>query len=234
MRTVKTVVATAMVLLMATSAFAQLKKHDIEKLNDAATVLREIRNAPDKGIPDAIWNKARCVVIIPDLTKAGFIVGGEHGSGVMSCRQAGKWGAPVFMELTKGSAGLQAGIQSADLVLVVMNQSGADKLLRNKVTLGADASIAAGPVGRAASAGTDAQLTAEMLSYSRAKGLFAGIDLSGGSLNPDTSKNERAYGAQTSARDIALGTTPAKMSPETKAFVSALEGSETRGTSGVK
>jgi lipid-binding SYLF domain-containing protein len=232
MRTVKTVAATVTVLLLATSAFAQLKKHDIEKLSDAATVLREIRNAPDKGIPDSIWSKAECVVVIPGLTKAGFIVGGEHGSGVMSCKRAGRWGAPVFMELTKGSAGLQAGIQSADLVLVVMNQSGADKLLRNKVTLGADASIAAGPVGRAASAGTDAQLTAEMLSYSRAKGLFAGIDLSGGSLNPDTSKNERAYGAQASARDIALGTTAVKMGPDMQAFVSALEQSETRGTSG--
>lgn len=233
MQTLKTVVASVTVLLVATSAFAQLKKSDIEKLNEAATVLTEIRNAPDKGIPDAIWKKAECVVVIPDLKKAGFIVGGEHGSGVMSCKHAGTWGPPVFMELTKGSAGLQAGIQSADLVLVVMNQSGADKLLRNKVTLGADASVAAGPVGRAATAATDAQLSAEMLSYSRAKGLFAGIDLSGGSLNPDTSKNERAYGANASARDIALGTTPVKVSPEAQAFHNAL-GRETRGTSGVK
>ena len=233
MRTTKTVVAGATVLIMATSAFAQLKKTDIEKLNEAATVLTEIRNAPDNGIPDSIWNKARCAVVIPDLKKAGFIVGGEHGSGVMSCKHADTWGPPVFMELTKGSAGLQAGIQSVDLVLVVMNQGGVDKLLRNKVTLGADASIAAGPVGRAASAATDAQLSAEMLSYSRAKGLFAGIDLSGGSLNPDTSKNERAYGANASARDIALGTTPVKMGAEAQAFTNAL-GRQTRGTSGVK
>jgi lipid-binding SYLF domain-containing protein len=114
-----------------------------------------------------------------------------------------------------------------------MNRSGVEKLLRNKVTLGADASIAAGPVGRAGSAATDAQLSAEMLSYSRAKGLFAGIDLSGGSLNPDTSKNERMYGANASARDIALGTTPVKVSSEAQAFTNAL-GRETRGTSGVK
>jgi lipid-binding SYLF domain-containing protein len=137
------------------------------------------------------------------------------------------------MELSKGSVGLQAGVQSVDLVLVVMNRSGVEKLLRNKVTLGADASIAAGPVGRAGSAATDAQLSAEMLSYSRAKGLFAGIDLSGGSLNPDTSKNERMYGANASARDIALGTTPVKVSSEAQAFTNAL-GRETRGTSGVK
>ena len=233
MRTTKTVVAGVTVLIMATSAFAQLKKSDVEKLNEAATVLTEIRNAPDNGIPDSIWNKARCVVVIPDLKKAGFIVGAEHGSGVMSCKHANTWGPPVFMELSKGSAGLQAGIQSVDLVLVVMNRDGVDKLLSNKVTLGADASVAAGPVGRAASAATDAQLSAEMLSYSRAKGLFAGIDLSGGSLNPDTSKNERAYGANASARDIALGTTPVKMSAEAQAFTNAL-GRQTRGTSGVK
>jgi lipid-binding SYLF domain-containing protein len=229
----KTVVAGVTTLLMATTTFAQLKQHDIEKLNEAATVLSEIRNAPDNGIPDSIWNKAQCVVVIPNLKKAGFIVGGEHGSGVMSCKHANAWGPPVFMELTKGSAGFQAGVQSVDLVLVVMNKSGVEKLLRNKVTLGGDASLAAGPVGRSASAATDAQLSAEMLSYSRAKGLFAGIDLSGGSLNPDASKNERAYGPNASARDIALGTTAVKMSAEQRAFTDSL-GRETRGTSGVK
>jgi SH3 domain-containing YSC84-like protein 1 len=233
MRTMKSVVVSVAILLIGTSAFAQLKKSDIEKLNEAATVLTETRNAADKGIPDSIWAKAQCVVVIPDLKKAGFIVGGEHGSGVMSCRHAKGWGPPVFMELTKGSFGFQAGVQSADLVLIVMNQSGVEKLLRNKVTLGTDASIAAGPVGRAATAATDAQLSAEMLSYSRAKGLFAGIDLSGGSLNPDESKNERMYGPNASAKDIALGTTPVKMSSEARAFTNAL-GRETRGTSGVK
>jgi lipid-binding SYLF domain-containing protein len=233
MRTLKTIVASTTVLLMAASAFGQLKKSDIEKLNDAATVLTEIRNAPDKGIPDSIWSKAHCVVVIPSLKKAGFIVGGEHGSGVMSCRHGNTWGAPVFMEMTKASAGLQAGVSSTDLVLVVMNEKGAEKLLNNKVTLGADASVAAGPVGRSASAATDAQLSAEMLSYSRSKGLFAGVNLSGGSLNPDKSENERAYGPNASAREIALGTTPVKMSAELRVFTNALE-RETRGTSGVK
>ena len=231
MRTMKTVVASVIAVLMATSAFAQLKKSDIEKLNEAATVLTELRNTPENGIPDSIWSKAQCVVVIPDLKKAGFIVGGEHGTGVMSCKHANTWGPPVFMELTKGSAGLQAGVSSTDLVLVVMNQSGVEKLLRNKVTLGGDASIAAGPVGRSASAATDAQLSSEMLSYSRAKGLFAGIDLSGGSLNPDASKNERAYGANASARDIAMGTTAVRVTPEMQAFTNAL-GREVRATSG--
>ena len=233
MRTLKTIVASATVLLMAASAFGQLKKSDIEKLNEAANVVTELRNAPDKGIPESIWNKANCVVVIPDLKKAGFIVGGEHGSGVMSCKHGNTWGPPVFMEMTKGSAGLQAGVSSTDLVLVVMNQKGADKLLGNKVTLGADASIAAGPVGRTASAATDAQLTAEILSYSRSSGLFAGINLSGGSLNPDNSRNERAYGANASARDIALGTTPVTVTPQMQAFTNALE-PEARATSGKK
>ncbi len=231
MRTLKTIVASATVLLMAASAFGQLKQHDIEKLNDAANVLNEIRSAPDKGIPASIWDKAQCVVVIPGLTKAAFIVGGEHGSGVMSCRHGNAWGPPVFMEMTKGSAGLQAGVSSTDLVLVVMNQRGAEKLLNNKVTLGVDASIAAGPVGRAATAGTDAQLSAEILSYSRSKGLFAGINLSGGSLNPDKSKNERAYGPSASARDIAMGSTAVKVTPEMQAFTNAL-GREVRATSG--
>lgn len=232
MQTMRTIVASAAALLMATAAFGQLKTSDIEKLNEAATTLRELRNTAE-GIPESILSKAHCVLVIPDLKKAGFIVGGEHGSGVMSCRNGNRWGPPVFMEMTKGSAGLQIGVQSTDLVLVVMNQSGADKLLRNKVTLGADASVAAGPVGRAASAATDAQFSAEMLSYSRTKGLFAGINLSGGSLNPDTSKNERAYGPNASAREIALGTTPVKVSAEAQAFINAL-GLDTRGTSGRK
>ena len=233
MQSKKIIGASITVLLVAASAFAQLSKSDVKKLNEATAVLTEIRDAPDNGIPESIWDKAHCVVVIPDLKKAGFIVGGEHGSGVMSCRQANAWGPPVFMELTKGSFGFQAGIQSVDLVLLVMNERGADKLLRNKVTLGADASVAAGPVGRAASAATDAQLSAEMLSYSRAKGLFAGIDLSGGSLNPDESKNERAYGANASAREIALGTTPVTVSHEAQVFTNAL-GRNVRGTSGKK
>ena len=160
MHTMKTIGATVAACLMAATAFGQLKQKDTEKLNEAGTVLRELRNAADGGIPASVFNKAHCVVVIPDLKKAGFIIGGEHGSGVMSCRHGSSWSSPVFMEITKGSAGLQAGVQSIDLVLLVMNESGAEKLLRNKVTLGADASVAAGPVGRAASAGTDAQFSA--------------------------------------------------------------------------
>jgi lipid-binding SYLF domain-containing protein len=216
-------------LLVAASASAQLSK-EAKRLNEAATVLSEIRNASN-GIPEEMWSKAECVVVIPSLKKVGFIVGGETGSGVMTCKQANHWGAPVFMEMTKASVGLQAGAQSTDLVLLVMNRDGVEKLLSNKVTLGADASVAAGPVGRTAGAATDAQLSAGMLSYSRSKGLFGGIDLSGGTLNPDKSKNARAYGADASARDIALGVTPVTLSAEAKAFTNSL-GRDVRGTSG--
>ena len=205
MQTMRTLVASAAALLMSATAFGQLKQSDIEKLNEATGVLGELRNTAEGGIPDSLFSKAHCVVVIPDLKKAGFILGGEHGSGVMSCRRGNTWSPPVFMDLTKGSAGLQIGVQSTDLVLLVMNQSGADKLLRNKVTLGGDASVAAGPVGRAASAGTDAQLSAEMLSYSRAHGVFAGLDLSGGVLRPDNKASAAFYGHDVSDRDVLSG-----------------------------
>jgi SH3 domain-containing YSC84-like protein 1 len=220
-------------LLPARGAFAQLSKDDIEQLNESTMVLSEIRRSPDNGIPESIWSRAECVVVIPGLKKAGFIVGGETGEGVLSCKQGNHWGAPVFMEMTKGSVGLQAGVQSVDLVLLITNRRGIDKLLSNKVTLGADASIAAGPVGRQASAATDAQLSAEMLSYSRARGVFAGIDLSGGALKPDKKANARAYGSSVSARDVALGTAHVAMAPEAKLFTDSL-GRDARPTTGVK
>ena len=227
------IVALAALIAAATSASAQPSSKEAKRLTEAARVLSEIRNAADHGIPEAIWRKAECVVVIPSLKKGGFIVGAETGSGVLSCKHANQWGAPVFMEMTKGSVGLQAGVQEIDLVLVIMNRRGVEKLLSNKVTLGADASVAAGPVGRAASAATDAQMSAEMLSYSRTRGLFAGIDLSGGTLRPDKSKNARAYGDNVSAKDVALGTTPVTLSEEAKAFKEALH-RDVRPTTGEK
>jgi lipid-binding SYLF domain-containing protein len=233
MCTMKTCAVALTWLLVAAPVFAQLNTEDAELLNEATAVLTEMRNAADSGIPEAIWARSECVVVIPSLKKAGFIVGAESGEGVLSCRQGNSWGPPVFMQLTKGSFGLQAGVQSTQLILVVMNRRGLDTLLSNKVTLGTDASIAAGPVGRTASAATDAQLTAEMLSYSRSKGLFAGIDLSGGTLKPDKDANAQAYGANLSARDLALGPSRVKMSDEARAFTKALD-RETRSTTGVK
>jgi SH3 domain-containing YSC84-like protein 1 len=174
------------------------------RLRNATSVLNELRATPDKGIPEELWNKAECVAVIPSVKKAAFIVGGEYGKGVMSCRNAKAWSAPVFLELEKGSWGAQIGGQEIDLVLLVMNRRGIEKLLESKVALGADASVAAGPVGRAAQAATDAQMGAEILSYSRAHGLFAGIDISGGVLKPDNDANKEVYGNQT-ARDVLLG-----------------------------
>jgi SH3 domain-containing YSC84-like protein 1 len=219
-------------VLTATLAFGQLSKSDIKHLNNATTVLAEFRNSSD--VPDSVWTKANCVLVIPSLKKAAFIVGGEGGSGVMSCRHAnGAWGSPVFMQLTKGSVGFQVGAESTELVLFVMNARGAEKLLSNKTTLGTGASVAAGPVGRTATAATDAQMTAEMLSYSHSKGLFAGVDLSGGALAPDKDANIRAYGTTASAKDIALGITPVTPLVQARGFTDALT-RDTRATTGVK
>lgn len=222
MHSLRTLVAGAAALLVGATAFGAPSKDDIKRLNESTVVLDEIRGAADTGIPDGIWRKAECVVVIPSMKKAAFIVGGEWGSGVMSCRAGNHWTAPVFMSLAKGSAGFQIGGQETDLVLVVMNRTGVEKLLSNKVTLGTDASIAAGPVGRMASAATDVQLDAEMLSYSRTKGLFAGVDLSGGTLKADNDANARMYGPNVTASQIALGQVAVPMTVQARAFTHAL------------
>src|SRR3954463_1295364 len=178
--------------LTATTVFAELSTGEQKRLTDAAGVVSAIRNN-DNGIPEDLWDKAACIIVIPDMKKAAFIVGGEYGKGVMSCRTADGWSSPVFMELEKGSWGFQAGAQEIDLVLLVTSKDAATKMLNNKVSLGADASVAAGPVGRAASASTTGTL-ATVLSYSRSKGLFAGINLSGGALKVDKDSNTDAYG----------------------------------------
>jgi SH3 domain-containing YSC84-like protein 1 len=191
------------------------------RIDESAAVLTEIHGAPDKDIPQELWDRATCVIVIPSVKKAAFVFGGEYGKGLMSCRKAGGWSAPVFMQLQKGSWGLQIGAQSIDLVLLVNNERGMKKLLGNKVTLGAEASVAAGPVGRDARAATDAQMNAEILSYSRAQGLFAGINLSGGVLKPDGDDNEEAYGKKVTASAVLTGSTAAPAA--TAAFMKALQ-----------
>jgi len=180
-----------------------------------------VNRGPDKDIPQELWDKAACVIVVPNLKKAAFIVGGEFGKGLMSCRQNGGWSAPIFMEMEKGSWGLQIGAESVDLVLLAMNPGGVRKLLGNKVSLGADASVAGGPVGRSAHAATDAQLKAEILSWSRAQGLFAGIDISGGVLKPDADDNAALYGKNVSAEEVVLGG-KTKAPAATQAFMQAL------------
>jgi lipid-binding SYLF domain-containing protein len=201
--------AALLLLLSAGTGWAAISSAETKRLQEAAQVVRELRDVPDKGVPEDLWNRAECVVVIPSMKKAAFGIGGEYGRGVMSCRRskeggAASWSAPLFMQLAKGTWGLQIGAAEVDLVMLVMNQRGAEKLLNNKVSLGADATVAAGPVGRTGSAGTDAQFSAEILSYSRSRGAFAGIDLSGGVLRPDEDANKDAY-ANKSPHDIVMG-----------------------------
>jgi len=218
----------ACLVMAGNAAFAEMSKDEVTRLEQAATIIGELRDAPDNGIPQELWKKAECVVVIPSMKKAAFVVGGEYGSGVMSCRNGGEWSAPIFMQLAKGTWGLQIGAAQTDLVLLVMNRKGVDKLLEDKVALGVDASVAGGPLGRTATAATDAQMKAEMLSYSRTQGLFAGIDLSGGMLKPDKNALKRAYGSTASPREI-IASSARKAPPEAHAFLSALA-QEVRGT----
>ena len=210
-------VSAAAAILAATTVTAALPPGEAERLAKSASIIQDIRGS----VPQDYWTRARCVIAIPEVKKAAFIVGGEYGKGVMSCRAGDGWSAPVFMQLAKGSWGFQAGAEQIDLVLIVMNEAGVQKLLGNKVTLGADASVAAGPVGAAGHVGTDAALTAEILSYSRAKGLFAGINLSGGVLRPDEDANKLVYGPTASPRTI-LASREISAPNEATSFLSAL------------
>jgi len=225
-------VSASLLLGSALAAAVELSSTETKRLDDAATVIREFRAVPDRGIPDELWGRADCVAVIPNLKKAAFVLGGEYGKGVLSCRNGGAWSAPVFIEMEKGSAGFQIGGEQVDLVLLMMNRSGVEKLLHDKVNLGGDAAVAAGPVGRMASASTDAQLHAGILAYSRAQGAFAGIDVSGGSLRADKSANEHAYGASAAPMEV-LAKSEVNGPPAARAFVHALQ-QETRATSGRK
>ena len=220
----------ALTLLLAggSTAAAAPSKTEMARIADAASVIREMRSASD-GIPENIWDRARCVAVMPGVKKAAFVFGGEFGKGVVSCRTAHGWSAPVFLTLEKGSFGAQIGAESSDIVLLVMNERGIERLLQDKVPLGADASLAAGPVGRSGTAATDAQLTAEMLSYSHARGLFAGIDLSGGVLRPDRNASEIFYGRAVSDRDMLLGREGRTMPSAARPLVAALNGGPAHG-----
>jgi lipid-binding SYLF domain-containing protein len=220
--------------LFASSALATLSKDEAKRLNQAAQVLTGFRSSSDKGVPEPTWAKAQCVIVVPSLKKGAFVVGGEYGAGVMNCRTAHDWSPPVFMKLEKGSFGLQIGGEEVNFILLVMNRKGVDKMLEDKVTLGGDAAVAAGPVGATGSAETDALLHAEILAYSsQAKGAFAGIDLSGGVLKPDKDADARAYGEGVSARDVVTGTKQVAPPPEAADLMRVLR-TEGRATSGKK
>src|ERR1035437_2840780 len=199
-----------MVLMTTTlSGFAQGDKAKLgERLTNAQAVMNEIMATPDKGIPQGILGGASCVVVIPSYKKGAFVVGAQYGQGVATCRTPNGWSAPVFVQLAGGSFGWQIGGQSTDLVLVAMNQQGLQDMLKNKVKLGADAAASAGPVGRNAQAGTDWKLNAEFLTYSRSKGLFAGLDLDGTVLSQNQEDTRTEYGADVPFDVILKGNHP--------------------------
>ncbi len=204
----KKIVLLMVVLLAALTAFAL--NDESKRIENAGTVMTEILNVPD-DIPQDLLDKAECVIILPSVKKFAIGFGGSYGRGVMTCRRGkdftGPWGAPSMMALEGGSFGLQLGGQATDFVLLVMNPRGADSILSSKVKLGGDMSAAAGPKGRDAAAATDVTMRAEVLSYSRAKGLFAGISLEGSTLRPDGEANEKLYGKQINAKDIVINGT---------------------------
>jgi lipid-binding SYLF domain-containing protein len=204
-RLICTLALTALTLAVTSPAGAQTNEE--KRITDSATVLETLVRAPDQEIPQHILERAEAIVVIPSLVKGGFILGAQHGRGVMSVRdrETGRWSDPGFVALTGGSIGWQIGVQAVDLVLLVMNTDGVKELLDNEFKLGANASVAAGPVGRQGEASTDASLSAQILAYSRAKGLFAGLALEGASLRVDRDANQAFYRKTISTDDMVRG-----------------------------
>ena len=191
-----------LILLASVSAYAD-KKEEVERAKKAAQAFREIMDAPDQAIPKDLLDRAYCVAVFPSVKKGGFVVGGQFGRGLISCRKPSSgWSAPAYFTIGGGSFGLQIGAQAVDLILLVMNEDGVNGLLKSKFEIGAGAAATAGPVGRNASASTDATMNAQILSYSRSKGLFAGLELKGSVIKEDQDANKDAYGRAVTARDL--------------------------------
>jgi len=221
--TCKSIMVVCLGLLVAAPVFAGNKEQD--RLENSGVVMEEIMNIPD-DIPQSVMEKAECVIVFPSVLKAAFVVGASYGRGAMVCRTGkdfrGPWGAPAMYALEGGSIGFQIGGQATDLVLLIMNDRGASSILDSKVKLGGDASVAAGPVGRDASADTDAYMRAEVLSYSRSRGLFAGVSLEGSTLRPDDDATADVYGRKLTAKEIVLGG-QAEVPPSGRHLVDVLE-----------
>jgi len=203
-------------LLSLTSLGWAEQNHDAttDRLDHAGKVLSEIMGAPDKGIPEEVLEHAKCIAVVPHMIKGGFVFGAENGRGVATCRTSSGWSAPAFFAITGGNWGLQIGIEGIDLVMIIQNDKGMERLLSSKFELGADASAAAGPVGRHASADTDWKLDAEILTYSRAKGLFAGLTLNGAGIRRDDDSMEGYYGHHVSTRAVLTGHVAAPVSAQ--------------------
>jgi len=210
--------------LTSTSAWAATGRQDsIERLQMSSDVLHAMMDAPDKGIPEEVVKDAKCIVVVPHLVKGGFVIGGEHGRGIASCRTAAGWSAPAFISIGGGSWGLQIGVEGVDLVMLIMNDQGFQHLLSSKFELTGEGSVAAGPVGRHASAGTDWKMTTETLTYSRSKGVFAGLTLEGAVVEQDNDSTRAIYGKQMAFRNILSGkaTTPRSADAFLKAVAEA-------------
>jgi len=197
-----------------------------DRLDNAAKVLNEIMSAPDKGIPEEVIEHAKCVAVVPHMLKGGFVFGAENGRGVATCRTANGWSAPAFFAITGGSWGLQIGVEGIDLVMIIQNEKGMQQLLSSKFEVGADASAAAGPVGRHASADTDWKLDTEILTYSRAKGAFAGLTLKGSSIRRDDDSMHAIYGGDVSTRDVLTGLVA--VPDVAQSFLTAVRGAKTQ------
>lgn len=219
-----TVPALAIGLVAAPAVLASDGSEETKRITESIAVLNDLTATPDAAIPTYVLERAEAIVVVPTLVKGGFVVGAEHGRGVMSVRDRAtdQWSPPAFVTMTGGSIGWQIGLQSVDLVLVVMNREGVDDLLKSEFTLGGNASVAAGPVGRSAEASTDARMGAKILAYSRAKGLFAGATLEGSSLRSDDAANRRFYGRAMPARTIAEATDLPSAPPAARQWRSAL------------
>jgi SH3 domain-containing YSC84-like protein 1 len=205
-------IAVLIALVAGSTAFAKSKEKNktVQRLDDAVTVFSEIMDTPDKGIPQELLEKAQCIVIVPGLKKGAFILGGKYGKGVVSCRRSGGegWTAPASVRIEGGSVGFQIGGSESDVVMLVMNERGMQKLMNSKFTLGAEGEVAAGPVGRDATAQTDAFMRAEILSWSRSRGVFAGLSLQGATLREDLDDNNELYGKAYENKEILGGNVP--------------------------
>jgi lipid-binding SYLF domain-containing protein len=199
-----------------------------DRLNHAGAVLSEIMAAPDKGIPDEVMHHAKCIAVVPHLLKGGFVFGAENGRGIATCRTPNGWSAPAFFTITGGNWGLQIGVEGIDLVMVIQSDKGMDRLINSKFEIGGDASVAAGPVGRHASADTDWKMNAEILTYSRARGIFAGITLDGAAVRRDDDSTEAIYGREVPTRDLLRGVVPPP--PAAHAFLDAIRNARTQAT----
>ena len=206
------------------------REKSAERLDNSAKVLHEIMAAPDNGIPEEILDHAKCIAVVPHMIKGGFVFGAENGRGVATCRTASGWSAPAFFAITGGSWGLQIGVEGIDLVMIIQNDRGMQRLLQSKFELGADASAAAGPVGRHASADTDWKLNTEILTYSRAKGAFAGLTLDGASIRRDDDSMRAVYGRYASTRAVLTGKVAAPEASER--FLTAVRGAKAQAIAG--